>query len=156
MCLAVMWQHKWLDTMPPVSEATSLRLGCQPLCIWVCMTASGRMTRYSVGSEIGRNNSHTDLSVVHRRQPVPACFIYERLMNRYPLHAVTLANWPEVSASASPHRVSHTTSTGNWGWCCWGEFGWTAQRCCISPNKRWIWGWRVNGGCKHRTIYCSE
>lgn len=23
MCLAVIWQHEWLDTVPPVSEATS-------------------------------------------------------------------------------------------------------------------------------------
>lgn len=64
------------------------------------------MTRYSVGSEIVRNNSHTDLPVVHQHQPVPTCFIYERLMNRYPLRAVTLANWPEVPASASTHTES--------------------------------------------------
>lgn len=61
----------------------------------------------------GRNNSHTDLPVVHWRQPVPACFIYESLMNRYPLRSVTLVNWPGVPASASPRRVSCTAPSGN-------------------------------------------
>lgn len=61
---------------------------------------------------IGRNNSHTDLPVVHWRQPVPACFMYERIMNRYK-RSVTLVNWPGVPASASPHRVGCTAPTGN-------------------------------------------
>lgn len=59
---------------------------------------------------IGRNNSHTDLPVVHRRQPVPACFIYERLMNRYPLRSVTPVNWPRVPVSASPCRALHNSN----------------------------------------------
>jgi len=52
---------------------------------------------------IGRNNSHTDLPVVHRRQPVPACFIYERLVNRFPLRSVKAVNCPGVPVSATPH-----------------------------------------------------
>lgn len=54
---------------------------------------------------ISRNNSHTDLPVVHWRQPVPTCFIYECLMSRYPLCSVTLVNWQGV-LQAPPHAES--------------------------------------------------
>lgn len=51
MHFILMWQHEWLDTMPSALEAASLQLGCQLLRLWVCMTASSRMTCSSVGLE---------------------------------------------------------------------------------------------------------
>lgn len=70
---------------------------------------------------IGKNNFHTDLPVAHRRQTVPACFIYECLMNRYPVRSVTLVNWPGLPATACPRSQFCRSRQRSYGWCYWNE-----------------------------------
>jgi len=101
---------------------------------------------------IGRNNSHTDLPVVHRRQPVPACFIYERLMNRFPLRSVKTRKLSRGACERHPSQSVAKLRQETRGSCWWEEFSKATLRCWIQPNKRWIWTCWVNGGCKHRAI----